>query len=653
MIPAALRTGALIATMAGLSVSGGAAQAQDWGRWSSGAHEFAEGAAWVNALTDGTVASLNVMCAADVAYVSFNLDGLYGADRVATASMKIGPQVFEGESRFRSEVAEPAWAMVAPADLIEALKTGGSVEVSVAGLTRTFGLRGSRAAIEAALAGCGSGAGFHPDRTTFFQFVVYDATGQATVTDRPPGAEEAGAQTEQTEQTAQDTQTAVADGTAGDTAEGTASADAAAAEPPMRFFNASNGGNCQETCQWIAAEGRITDDTPAAFEALIAEGLPHKLIYINSSGGKLAPALALGRRFRELGLSTAVGVTAPFAGGFSSETRPGVCLSACAYMFLGGVSRSLDGVGMSVHSFDGLENDSDRVLGFHGLSFDPGLLGQALQFDLLTAEAAGTDLDAAGTLVYGAAEFSSGAIVEYLTDMGIDARLLQAAIASGDGVDRLDMKYPSNAELSAFGVFSAQTAEYTPFALQIVGDGLVATAVRRGVGTQQNRRATMRLLRACAAPTPWIVYTVGPDSDAAGEVPTLMADPAHDSFSIAVGDAPLPDGNGSYATVTFSRTNDHAQIHRAYIEAFGGGLTEFGDMTLPSFASSDALTIFVPLSDDWRATVAAGSVLEWLFYPRVNGVPKLRYTFSAADAEIAGVIDAACLSEQELARIRY
>lgn len=620
----------------------GSGHAQDWGRWQSGSHEFAEQAAWVNQLADGHVATLSLTCAADVPYVTFNFDGTMGEDRVADASLRVGSGLFEGESRYRSTIAEPSWAMVATLDLVEALKTGRAVEVSVDGASHTFELRGSRRAIEDALNGCGTGSGYHQTWDTFFQFAVADASGTVTYQDRPAGEE-------------RDLSPAEASSLASEAAVTKPADEVFADEAPMRFSSWGNGGNCSDSCQWIAAEGFITDETPAAFEAFLEDkGLPGPIIYIDSTGGRLAPALELGRRFRELGLSTSVGTTTPNGGSnIIGFTERGTCLSACAYMFLGGVSRSLDGIGMSVHSFEGLENDQDRVLGFHGVSLEPAVLSGALQQDLAMADATGAELDVTGSLIYGAAEVSSGLIVEYLTDMDIDARLLQLAIAANDQTDRLDMKYPSNALLAAFGVLSAHNETYTPFELQIVGKGLVATAIRRGWGFSQDRRATLRLLRACDAPTPWIVYSVGPDSDVAADLSAVMPDPEHDVFTIEVGDAQRPDGTGFYPTATFSRTNDHTQIHSRYVEAFGGTLNQFGDMSMPSFASEDAFTIFVPLSDDWRTLIGAGTSLEWGFHPSVNQVPLLEYTFAEDDMQIAERVNGSCLSIEELALIRY
>src|SRR5882724_9045541 len=54
---------------------------------------------------------------------------------------------------------------------------------------------------------------------------------------------------------------------------------------PMKFFAAENGGTCQDNCSWIAAEGDITSDTPAAFRKYLKESFHYPYLHINSQGG--------------------------------------------------------------------------------------------------------------------------------------------------------------------------------------------------------------------------------------------------------------------------------------------------------------------------------------------------------------------------------
>jgi hypothetical protein len=91
---------------------------------------------------------------------------------------------------------------------------------------------------------------------------------------------------------------------------GVAATSGMAPERPMNFALVRNG-NCQETCiQWISAEGKITADTPKLLEKLVRSLNGRKLpVVIQSSGGDVNAALAMGRLIRTASLETAVGRT--------------------------------------------------------------------------------------------------------------------------------------------------------------------------------------------------------------------------------------------------------------------------------------------------------------------------------------------------------
>ena len=114
----------------------------------------------------------------------------------------------------------------------------------------------------------------------------------------------------------------------------------AATAQEMTFVLSGTGGNCNG-CEWVAAQGEITEDTPAVFSAYIRDfGNPH-LIVLNSDGGNLLAGIELGRMIRAAGANTAIGETRSLSGDLShlEETIPGVCASACAFAFIGGVER--------------------------------------------------------------------------------------------------------------------------------------------------------------------------------------------------------------------------------------------------------------------------------------------------------------------------
>ncbi|TLX13969.1 hypothetical protein [Rhizobium sp. MHM7A] len=79
---------------------------------------------------------------------------------------------------------------------------------------------------------------------------------------------------------------------------------------PMDFLLMSNG-NCLEECrQWISADGDITPDTPAQLEAVLKTLGERKLpIVLQSNGGDMDAAFAMGRIIRAAGLETSIGRT--------------------------------------------------------------------------------------------------------------------------------------------------------------------------------------------------------------------------------------------------------------------------------------------------------------------------------------------------------
>ncbi|NEJ88221.1 hypothetical protein GR223_20045 [Rhizobium leguminosarum] len=92
-----------------------------------------------------------------------------------------------------------------------------------------------------------------------------------------------------------------------------ASADTSETLPrtrPMDFLLMSNG-NCQEECtQWISADGEITPDTPVRLEAILKTLGGRKLpVVLQSSGGDMNAAFAMGRMIRAAGLETSIGRT--------------------------------------------------------------------------------------------------------------------------------------------------------------------------------------------------------------------------------------------------------------------------------------------------------------------------------------------------------
>lgn len=101
---------------------------------------------------------------------------------------------------------------------------------------------------------------------------------------------------------------------------------------------------CAPDCRdWIEAVGIITSDTPALFEK-IATGhdLSTATVVLNSSGGSVLDALALGRVWRKAGMFTTVGQVIENNGahGKVRAIEPDAyCESMCVFLLLSGTTR--------------------------------------------------------------------------------------------------------------------------------------------------------------------------------------------------------------------------------------------------------------------------------------------------------------------------
>ena len=112
--------------------------------------------------------------------------------------------------------------------------------------------------------------------------------------------------------------------------------------------------------------------------------------------------ILLGKKFRELGLSTEVGLSQFYPDSKTYTPEPGICASACAYAFLGGVGRILD---------------ETAKLGFHRFYIGGALASSA------TKVFSGEDLDDTQRI--------AAALLLYIVDMGVDGRVLILASQAG------------------------------------------------------------------------------------------------------------------------------------------------------------------------------------------------------------------------------
>jgi hypothetical protein len=187
----------------------------------------------------------------------------------------------------------------------------------------------------------------------------------------------------------------------------------------MQFEFGGTGGNCRERQCWIQATGEIVAGTPSDFEHFITQDkyIP-RTIRLHSPGGLLIAGIQLGQKIRAHGFNTEVGSDLWDPKGEPkdwrvSARRPGVCASACAYAFLGGVERTLEeNARLGVHRFYSQQSVDQPT---------------ARQFT-------GDDLDGTQRLMAG--------LMLYVMQMGVDPRLVALAAVAGSD----DMRWLTLAE---------------------------------------------------------------------------------------------------------------------------------------------------------------------------------------------------------------
>jgi len=109
---------------------------------------------------------------------------------------------------------------------------------------------------------------------------------------------------------------------------------------PMKFRWVA----CQPNCRgWVSAVGIVTADSPRDFDDF-ARGrqLGGATIVLDSSGGSVNDSIALGRRWRNLGALTTVGIsvqTHTAQGERASVVPEAYCESMCVFLLLSGKTR--------------------------------------------------------------------------------------------------------------------------------------------------------------------------------------------------------------------------------------------------------------------------------------------------------------------------
>jgi hypothetical protein len=115
---------------------------------------------------------------------------------------------------------------------------------------------------------------------------------------------------------------------------------------PMHFElrQQAPAGSCAGQCQtWISATGAITADTSRDFTMFVhGRNLRGVVVALDSDGGSVLGAIALGREIRRLDLTTTVGRIADTVGPGATVTKfvPNAdCESMCVFVLLGGAHR--------------------------------------------------------------------------------------------------------------------------------------------------------------------------------------------------------------------------------------------------------------------------------------------------------------------------
>ncbi|WP_323771361.1 hypothetical protein [Antarctobacter sp.] len=248
----------------------------------------------------------------------------------------------------------------------------------------------------------------------------------------------------------------------------------------MTFELQGNGGNCNG-CEWIAASGEITADTPDAFRAFLADHgqlFLYQAITFDSPGGNLGAAIELGRLLRSARASTAIGRSHPIPDRprFYEEVAGGRCESACVFAFLGGEARWVYEEKMGIHQF--YTPDESNV----PTSATQQLMGQ---------------------------------LVLFLIEMGISPELL--TLASRVPGDR--MHYLTKDEISRLGI--ATTTSVTDMRIEVDHGGLALRWEARNNDGSVDRYQELRcsqqhnawLLRIVDTGIAWQNVVLSPDND--------------------------------------------------------------------------------------------------------------------------------------------
>jgi len=224
-------------------------------------------------------------------------------------------------------------------------------------------------------------------------------------------------------------------------------ASSVAVAAPMHFEWGGSNGRCDICGPFIQATGDITPQTPADFQHFLrSKPFEAGILRLHSEGGDLAAGLALGALIRQAGLSTEIGADMPnkewprSSRQRMSERVPGLCASACAYAFLGGVERTIE--------------EGSRI-GFHRF-YTPEAVDQPT-----VRQFTGHDLDSTQRAMAG--------LLLYTIEMGVDARLVALATHASAS----DMRWLTLAEANDLKV-AFQPGAWKPWQIEAYKESVEA-----------------------------------------------------------------------------------------------------------------------------------------------------------------------------------
>lgn len=145
----------LFAALTAFAVAAGAAATDHLHRWFSGEREFIPLAAWVAGPSPFGAGELTIFCDVGGAALIVGDGGAALETLPGVVAFTVDGARIERPGRFDGTGADPGWTIRLDAELTAALSRGTRVDVAAQRMApMAFGLRGSSAAIGAALAGC-------------------------------------------------------------------------------------------------------------------------------------------------------------------------------------------------------------------------------------------------------------------------------------------------------------------------------------------------------------------------------------------------------------------------------------------------------------------------------------------------------------------